>query len=479
MDSNTNNEFDKKIESFIRDWEEAAEWSNHRSLRLAMTHHIVKDLYQALKTDTGNGLSHSIIREPFGRFKSVWSIVKHSIYYVFWILKWLIVYPLIRYDKIILSSFMPDRLLSREYIKVLRRWGRSEKASVVHFSIIYDIMSIFSHDVFCYPHMLYALAPAHEKSAYQSFAMECQTLAARYFNSFSLPDEARHLWNSYSTIEASFDRLINLSPGGKNIVCLAQDIDNTGESIIFTLCCRKIGVPTICFNHAVPLYTHLLRTVYSDIAIVWGEQQKKRIQEISSHQPRKIFVSGNPVIGSYRTIRSAPLRHYWVYMMQAYKRPLQETASRSIEYTVSMLNAINEYMHNNTEGKTLLVKPHPSDVFSSFPNGLELYTGKMDAILPAVEILFSEDTTLSMELLRTDIPLVYIADSVGNVHTDFELWGAGRHIQRLQDVGEVISAAIAAPVSEEPRKKMYEFYFGSTVSFPRFVEIASEYLTTK
>ena len=474
MDARSLHDFDDRIESFTSDWEASAHRRPHPDIRLAMTHHLVTELYRVHRAGTMGAFGMPPGPDRIGRFRTIRALVKHCGYYFLWIVKWLIVFPFDNKRKVILASFMPDRKLSGAYLHILRAWAGVEEASIVHFSIVYDMRSVFSRDVFCYPHAIHRSLPPWETREYALCEKEYRELAQKYFPSSVLPTEMRPLWKSYARMSVSFDRLIRSLQKKKRVLCCVQDIDNFAERIIFALRSRSLSIPAVSFMHSIPLYHHLLKTVYSDVAFVWGEQQRKRIEELSPFHPRRIVVAGRPALAGSRKTSAPSDRRLWLYIMQAYSRPLQDRSTRTPTHTAAMIEEIDRRRREAAPDSVLLVKPHPSDRGVKLPGTMNIFSGNVESILPAVDIIVTEDPTLALELLTSAIPLVYVADAAGAVHIDYEQWGAGQHLRSPELAKPVIETALSAPVSKECRQKMHEYYFGNPISLSRYSELFHE-----
>jgi hypothetical protein len=155
---------------------------------------------------------------------------------------------------------------------------------------------------------------------------------------------------------------------------------------------------------------------------------------------------------------------YWIYFLQAYGNPHSPTFNRTLAYTYKILQSIITVVREISE-VDLIIKSHPSDEYifkNLFPDN---YISAVDKqILEKTKLLFVEDSTISAELLNTNIPIIYIEDSVNSNPMDLTGFNIVHSYNLNKNLKDIVSMALADKVNSSERKLSHKFYFDEPIS---------------
>jgi hypothetical protein len=267
-------------------------------------------------------------------------------------------------------------------------------------------------------------------------------------------------------VQSSFKHLIEVLRTRGSILFFIQDIDSLAERIIFIDICRSYKICTIGLDHAIILYKHLYETSYSDYSLVWGTFQKEKIGQSSKIKPKEVHVIGRPDLG-FEFFDKPQKPNHWIYLMPAFQNPLVESFTRSLERSFSCVRSIESLISEKYPGISLLVKIHPSDDRMIFPKGHKYHVGSISKILSATQLVFVEDSTISIEMLRYRIPLIYVTGDEDCDNLNIEQWSSGFLLKDNSTLSEIVAQALVSDINEDNRRKMFEYYCGNQATFSR------------
>jgi hypothetical protein len=88
------------------------------------------------------------------------------------------------------------------------------------------------------------------------------------------------------------------------------------------------------------------------------------------------------------------------------------------------------------------------------------------------QLILAEDSTILIESLNTDIPIIYIASKNKRDWFDFTHWNTAGIVYSPDELEGVVLESLEKPVDLETRLKNYNFYFGERENF--YLNLKSE-----
>jgi len=348
------------------------------------------------------------------RFPSINARIKHTLFYLLWSIKWNI-YKFSKKKNFILCSFIENREISHQYIDQLIRFASETKSLLIHFGIIYSFSFLIKKEIVCIPFFLYKLFQnkvAKKKLSYRIYN-ELVISISRIKNS-SLSNEFQRLIYKNLQIEECLDDLIKKLKSKGNIKIYIQDIDFYLERVILAGTCKKNSLKTISIDHSI-IFAHDLPQYYTDYFFVWGRYHKDKLIYENQIDENKIFVIGKPQFNDKSAFRSNKKKK-WIYFLPALKRQLIWDPERNIDHSFKAIRYIQNYIDANNPDIKLCIRRHPSDSdYLKLPDDFI----ECEKYYSDYELAFVEDSSVIIELLKSDLPIIYIKDADQNDNLSF------------------------------------------------------------
>ncbi len=184
----------------------------------------------------------------------------------------------------------------------------------------------------------------------------------------------------------------------------------------------------------------------------------QRIKKYSSKQPGKIIIVSKPGLKYSYNNRTAKAQN-WVYFLPAFQQAHMQSFYRRFEDSLLRIKEIKDYISEFNPHINLLVKPHPSDDITLFKMQEGLTSKTFNNLINHCSLAFTEDSTVTAELLGHTIPVIYFGDrsdfdpfKLKNGCVDFVYCGFKESI--INKLTEIKQPDIAK------RKKMFRYFFG-------------------
>ena len=340
------------------------------------------------------------------RFPSVNARIKHSFFYLLWSLKWFQL-RLSEKNNFIICSFIGNRKLSYEYLAKLMFFVSKENSKVIHFGIIYSFKYLFDSKIICIPFFFLKLFQNKKKKVELSNQIFKQlNISFKRRCNYKLNEEINYIIYNHNHIEECLDTLIKRLHTKGNIKAFIQDIDFYLERVILAGTCKKNLVKTISVDHSL-IFENTVPHYYTDYFFVWGNYNKDKLFHENQVDGNRIYITGKPQTDEYIDVPSQN-RKLWIYFLPAICKQLIWNPERNIEHSLKSIQIIQEYINENNPEVKLCIRKHPSDSeclklpgeFNEWDNN---YTG--------FKLAFIEDSSVIIELLKSDISVVYVKDS--------------------------------------------------------------------
>ena len=143
-----------------------------------------------------------------------------------------------------------------------------------------------------------------------------------------------------------------------------------------------------------------------------------------------------------------------------------ETIYRSFEYSLDYINAIQKIIFNTNLKFKLITLVHPNDSYRAFKKyGLQKNNTSIKEIINQTGLIFCEDSIVALEMLRTDIPILYIADKLKDDPFGFTYWKTAHIVCAKDQLEKEINNAINSPIDNSKRDEHFKCFFGLSENF--------------
>ncbi|OGU36135.1 MAG: hypothetical protein A2315_02920 [Ignavibacteria bacterium RIFOXYB2_FULL_35_12] len=459
------NDYDSMIKDLIHEWRDL---SPHglSFLKISLERHVIPIIYYYVRRE----IFHEKLVASEKSFKLKFNQFSKGIIHIYWILlwtaKWLFFYS-DNNHKIIVIAVGSDRELAHAYLKNLLNYAIEKNYRLVSLNVICNRHYLFRKRIFYFPRFLYQF--------------KFNTLISKFSDDWQpMLDELKELVEKRIQIKVNFNPVKKfISDYSRDYYCvnyflnkykegirlLVQDFDYTSNKNIYCELFKLKNVPTVSLNHSVLVYKHIYELVYSEYSLIWGQHQRERIKELSTRNLKKVSVIGRP-LNFNRIARSNNEKKYWVYNLPSFENPAAETIYRSAEGTLEYINYIKEIIKEDSLKIHLLINFHPNDSIKALRKlGFEGGYFSFSEILKKTELIFCEDSTITIELLKSEVPIVYIADKHQNDSFNFIYWRTAEIIYTKDYLRRGIQKSLENKIDIKKREEQFEYFFGNGKRF--------------
>ncbi len=381
------------------------------------------------------------------------------IWYFAWTVKWFLLFGKQNNSKIITASLFTDIKSSLHALDVLVEIAFENDAVIVHFGVLSKRRLLFSHNVFCHPFHVFRILFNKNGSKYGTDVLSLNKELLKEFNK----DRMAIIENDLKRLiryQSEVNRFLNKLLLKHEIVFYISDLDNIDTRSILCELHRDYNVKTILIDHAINTFSQINRYIYSDHYLCWGDYHiecyKKYVK--GSIICKTITKIGHPL--NQYCINNSKKGKKWVYFLPSFQHQTALSANRNIFYTLDQLNNIKNIIITKFADRDLSIKQHPIDEidFSGIFNFKKTDTVEGNKY-EGIEIAFIEDSTIAIELLQYDIPLVYVSNNKGEDLLKLSYMGCAQILKMGDDIEELIKKALQNQCDMASRKKAFEFYF--------------------
>lgn len=457
---------DIQISKILDMWEESSKDDLTRMLMRALHYHIVPAIYSVSRKQLLLDALHFNKKIKLNRFNSLSRIALHLIHIFSWNIKWLF-FPLFvqRSSEIIICSLNTERIVSKNYLMNIHHYAKENNAVVVQYGTFTSFYKLFSLDIFSCPSYLIRFKK-YKKQGSQDRKLIFSTLADICKKKLDLQNvdfqnQQKYLI-LYQKLFFEFSNFVTQLARKKKICCLIQDGGYTSTKILYSYSASQMNIPIVTLDHSIIIYDHLYKNDISDYYFCWGEYSKNRMQNLSLVKP-KIYIISRPDVNLDFEKRQGE-RKYAVYFLPAFHNPMLQSANRSLSYSILMIRRIEQILSELFPSLSLLVKPHPVDDPRHYKSlGLNLYSKQLKIIIPSIGFLFSEDSTITLELLKYNIPLVYLLDKSEEDIYNFNKFNLKHMISNYANIQKTMENYFFQGSQYRDKKRMFKYYFGENV----------------
>jgi len=227
---------------------------------------------------------------------------------------------------------------------------------------------------------------------------------------------------------------------------LVLDGDSWLPVNVFARIAAEEDIPVLCIQHGLDCEHWCLDEAFSPYYCVWGAERKKRYREHSMAQPKKIFLTGNPLYDNLRPPSCVSSGgNNWLLLTRPHTPEKCYEQSRYPEEGIDVLRMILSELISYPD-VVLTIKPHPKDNIVPYQLliiSMELSTrvfftpllNSLESITQA-DIIFTEDSTTGSEAMILGKPIVHVsACEIGPCmpFTDYDAAYSGLSEEKLNE----------------------------------------------
>lgn len=197
--------------------------------------------------------------------------------------------------------------------------------------------------------------------------------------------------------------------------------DNHPPYINYVLAAKSMDIPTITYQHGLDCEHYYLEDCYADHVAVWSNHRKEKYVNSSRFQPKNLKIIGNVFITDEHFKLKSNTESTILFAARPHKPAKCYSPSRNYLEGKHILEAILEFMKSDEKLK-LIIQPHPMDYMEGYHEAISnhkmesrvsISSSRVHDILPNVNIVVTEDTTVGAEAMHYGLPCVHahFADS--------------------------------------------------------------------
>lgn len=391
--------------------------------------------------------------------RSISQKLSFVIWYLAWTVKWFLLFGKQNNSKIITTSLFTDIKSSLHTLVVLKEIAFENDAVIVHYGVLPKWGFLFSCNIFCHPFHVFRLLFNKNESNYDFDILSLNKELLKEFNEsrmLIIKNDLERLRKYYSEVNRHLSKLLLKH----KILFYISDLDNIDTRSILCELHRDYHVITFLIDHSINTFSQINRNIYSDHYLCWGDYHidgyKKNVNGgIICKTTSKI---GHPL--KQYSIGNTKKGKKWVYFLPSFQHQTALSYSRNIMTTFDQLIRIQNIISSTFIDRELSIKQHPIDMidFSEVFNIKQMDTVKGNKY-EGIEIAFIEDSTIAIELLQYDIPIVYVANSKGEDLLKLSHMGCAYILKMGDDIEEIIKKVLKSQCDMASRKKAFEYYF--------------------
>lgn len=388
------------------------------------------------------------VQWSYGMFLGKWKRLSNFIIHVLWVLLWELKF-LLKKNKPhgILFQSIPDSKSSNGILNLL-----SNKYFVYNVGAIENIKIFFNPKIYCIVNTL--IEKDDDKIIYdvieniQIFFKQCNLKVSNQdLIELKLLEKRFFIMNKI------------VSKIKSNIVLYISDSSLTPQTYFLQYLVQKYGITkSILLDHGIIFYSDLYNMVWADYYLSCGEYCYKKARNIKNKEIIGIIDK------NYINFRlNNTQKKIILYILSPYYYSAARVEGRNLEYVNKYLQRLVEVLKDVYPDHKFYLRAHPVDDISSLKkifNEFTFYQKDLDKILDQVDFCFVEDTSLALDLLKYDIPLIYVPDEFNEEHIHFKKFDfdislhyneiSYENLQRLLEINKTKSAN---------KKNIYEYYF--------------------
>ncbi len=443
---------DTEIADTVFNWIDSETQAEKRVLKDAIKYHLLGEIIAGTKCETYSkriGWFNLILQRPV-------EVAKRMLWFVLWEVKRLFLFGK---KDVIISVFYKEIKI---YSELLGNYLEQNKNIVIiNFGMQYNKMLLLKRNYFCYPAAKNYLS--HKSNNTNELIEEISLLFKKF--KLTVPN-AKVLEDKITAmirLKVVFRDFIQKTEKKHNIKFLIQDIDYSYDRVIYS---AEFPYLKVSLDHSIIYYPWLFNKCYSDVYLVWGLNQLEIIKKCDKQEKKAIYICGREGREKFSIIKGTENKKYWIIVLQSHEYALFQTMERKLEFVNRYINEICKVRDQIRESIEIIVSIHPNNNPSIIKekNVRVINKNVLDYALQA-ELIFFEDTTIAIDLLKYEVPMIYIAGEKGGVFMNFSIAESDIIICKGIDyIKSCIEKANSVNVDVMSRKNIYSFYYSEPES---------------
>lgn len=437
---------------------------------LAGFKYIFDDIYTRI-FDGDKAVSRKILR-----FSNLLDLFSQLFWLLLWSLKYFLFFPILFKNKIALICFGVNKNLSLSYSDSILSWSINNKTNLLSLNIIKSFKYLFSIHIFYYPKFLFN-GSHNSRQLLRNIIKDKFCDINKIQNDFTFIP-SKYTINSIKYLNREMYAFYNLLYYKKSkILFLIQDFDYTDNKYIFSNLAKRFNIPTISIDHAIMPYKYMYSNSYSDIALVWGNYQKERIINNYGAAPKELLIASRPDT-RFSIIETNKTKYYWTYIPVAYSHPGVISFNRNMRLLSEYISLIHDFLKLYHKDVELILKIHPRDnelTFAALKQKARICKDNEHSFLES-ELFFTEDSSLTIDLLRYDIPIIYMSDKNHNDPFKIREFQSIHFFDEATSLENTIKTALNTKIDWTKRKTHFDYFFEPNIDFTMYI---NDFLTRK
>ncbi len=455
--------FDDLIREFFIKWERFENTEEFTAIKRSLTFSIKEKFYKNYFSEISLA-DLKFYNTSVSLGYRIKKIIKHILFYSFYSVKW---FNILFYRKnkinFIVVNFLPDKKQSINYIEKIFETLPSN-TTIIHLGIRYEKKFLFEPNFYCFPFFFYRFLIRINKKDIEEFSEAINKSASKVNIKMDSHVFYGSIAHSLKGLAIYKILLVHLLKRG-NVLYFIQDFDFIGVGFLMNYVFKKNEIKIYSIDHAITLYKSGFNIRTSDFFLVWGKEEKERLQSYCNINPNSISIIGHP----YKKFNSLNLiskkKYIWLYLMNAYRSSIFHLESLRWSNLLERIKKLHDLSKEFDSNIEFVIKPHPNDKITKNDiriNGIRITNDKLEEILPKTQIVFFEDTSLGIDLLNYDNYMAYI--DAGNE----TLYSSIKEIPKISKFEiEEINTIFRSKISLSKREEIYKRFFEPKVfSFP-------------
>jgi len=448
--------FDDLMREFFIKWERFENSEEFTAVKRSLTFGIKEKFYKNYFSEISlTDLKFYNTSLPLGyRIKK---IIKHIFFYSLYSVKWLNIL-FYRKNKInfIVVNFLPDKKQSIIYMDKIFETLPSNTA-IIHLGIRYEKEFLFDTNFYCFPFFFYRFLIRINKKDIEKYSEAINKSASKVNIKMDSHVFYGLIAHSLKGLAIYKILLVHLLKRG-NVLYFIQDFDFIGVGYLMNYVFKNNEIKVYSIDHAITLYKSGFNIRTSDFFLVWGKEEKERLQNYCNINLNSISVIGHPDKKFNPLNLISKKKYVWLYLMNAYRSSIFHLESLRWGYLlerIKKLHVLSKEFGSNVE---FIIKPHPNDKVTQNDirlNNIKISNDELEEILPKAQIVFFEDTSLGIDLLNYDTCLAYIDTGNETLYSSIEEIPKIRKFE-IEEINTIFQSKISLSKREEIYERFYE-----------------------
>lgn len=394
-----------------------------------------------------------------GGLRKIDKTVTHLFWYVLWTIKWFILFRYSKKEDIINTALFMETSSSIDYLKLLCIESEKKDVVIVNFGMIYNYPMLFRQNIYCHPFIIerYNLSDNNKNESEKLSRMITKNIPESIDLNVlpTLEKDIQRLLVYYNVVEIYIAKIKK----NKNIRFYLSDTDHLDTRTTLCELHRSAGIRTILIDHALNSFNCINNQVYSDQYLCWGEFQKISFFANASqiNVTNVVIPVGRP--SSFFQATNSIRAQRWIYYLPSFQHQTKFSILRSYSRTKEFITAFEEFIQTSNAPAVLSIQTHPVDtlvVRKKFNHGIStITTGK---ISEGCELIIIEDSSIIIDLLQYDIPILYISNANGDDSMAIDKLKVGRIATSPSEIGSILPDLLKTPFNPVQRSKAFDYY---------------------